>query len=160
MGRTESAPRRRRKGCFARDFPHFDTHDTMRRIFVPSVTALFLAAAIFLALPAPSTAECAPFCAQIPPEELETAELSRCDTCNLETLEYDDAPCDDEAGCCDDWCEWVPSKVRPLVSRCQDCPAPDGEAADESSGCPSKPDWCGFIPRNVHSLVPGCNIRC
>lgn len=135
-------------------------HDTMRRIFVPSVTALFLAAAIFLALPAPSTAECAPFCAQIPPEELETAELSRCDTCNLETLEYDDAPCDDEAGCCDDWCEWVPSKVRPLVSRCQDCPTPDGEAADESSGCPSKPDWCGFIPRNVHALVPGCNIRC
>ena len=134
-----------------------DTHDTMRRIFVPSVAALILAAAVLLALPVPSAAECARFCAQIPPEELETAELTRCDTCG-DDLEYDGSPCVDPP-CCAGWCEWVPLKVQPLVSRCEDCPIPDEEEESRSRGC-LKPSWCGFIPRNVQELVGPCSTRC
>ena len=134
-----------------------DTHVTMRRVFVPSVAALILAAAVLLALPAPSAAECARFCAQIPPEELETAELTRCDTCG-DDLEYDGSPCA-APPCCAAWCEWVPLRVQALVSRCEDCSIADEEEESRSRGC-LKPSWCNFIPTRVQELVGPCATSC
>lgn len=114
-----------------------------------------LAAAALLASASVASAECAPFCTRVPADQF--ASLERCDTCDEEEgFAYDEAlaSCDDDDdGCCDRWCRWVPSNARPAVPRCSEC---QDESVAVGVGCPA---WCNYVPKDVHSVVPPCS-RC
>ena len=114
-----------------------------------------LAAAALLASASVASAECAPFCTRVPADQL--ASLERCETCDEEEgFAYNEAlaSCDDDDdGCCDRWCRWVPSNARPAVPRCSEC---QDESVAVGVGCPA---WCNYVPKNVHTVVPPCS-RC
>ena len=120
-------------------------------------SALCVIATSILLFAVPSIAECDAFCNRIPTDVLES--VGRCGTCveeHGEDFAYDqaNAGCQGSVdGCCETWCQWVPSNTKGMIPRCRQCDT------GEVSGllCPG---WCGWVPVPAQALVPPCANRC